>query len=155
MSCTYNFISTCGEREREESSIDTLAYVFLGNHLDAAMFPRNGLLISRFRSCLDDMCAIIYANQSCSADPFYIARGYEGGGGGGRTLVSAKSARGEGEFVGSIGRGGGRQGWKIGLDQSGANEEVNGLQASYVSLYTPCTRRCTCVVPSRMTASPR
>lgn len=96
------------ERERG-ISIDTLAYVFLGNHLDAAMFPRNGLLISRFRSCLDDMCAIIYANQSCSADPFYIARGYEGGGGGGRTLVSAKSAggKGEGEFVGSIGRGGG------------------------------------------------
>lgn len=85
----------------------------------------------------------------------FISR--EGGGGGGRTLVSAKSAggKGEGEFVGSIGRGGGRQGWKIGLDQSGANEEVNGLQASYVSLYTPCTRRCTCVVPSRMTASPR
>lgn len=88
----HNFISTCGER-KPRSSIDTLAYVFLGNHLDAAMFPRNGLLISRFRSCLDDMCAIIYANQSCSADPFYIARGYGGGGGGG-TLVSAKSAEG-------------------------------------------------------------
>lgn len=35
----------------------------------------------------------------------FISR--EGGGGGGRTLVSAKSAggKGEGEFVGSIGRG--------------------------------------------------
>lgn len=38
------------------------------------------------------MCAIIYANQSCSADPFYIVAGYEGRG----TLVSAKSAEGRG-----------------------------------------------------------
>lgn len=70
----HNFISTCGER-KPRSSIDTLAYVFLGNHLDAAMFPRNGLLISRFRSCLDDMCAIIYANQSCPIQPIrFISR---------------------------------------------------------------------------------
>lgn len=82
------------ERGSLVPSIDALAYVFLGNHLDAAMFPRNGLLISRFRSCLDDMCAIIYANQSCSADPFYIAAGYEGRG----TLVSAKSAEGRGNL---------------------------------------------------------
>lgn len=45
----------------------------VGNPLDVAIFPRNGVLINQFRSCLDDMCAIIYANQSSLTGSFYIA----------------------------------------------------------------------------------
>lgn len=104
------------------------------------------------------MCAIIYANQSSLAG-FVLYRA--GGGVWTRpwTLVNMKSVYGAGraDFGGSIDsdrRGRGREEeeegrrWKVGLDQSAANEEVNGLQASYVSLYAPC-------VSSWLTASPR
>lgn len=98
------------------------------------------------------MCAIIYANQSGLTDLILYRVWLESG-----TLVSMKSGDAMvGRFRESIGWiGGSREGkrWKVGLDQSGANEEVNGLQASYVSLYAPCTRNYMCVQQAGRVAS--
>lgn len=106
------------------------------------------VLISAFYArVLGNMRAIIYANQSSYRRIRFVSRRAEPRETG--TLVSIEW-RGVSKSIGSsaddeprgtnVGFAAAVAAWKVGLDQSGANEGVNGPDCLYLSLLPICVR---------------
>lgn len=130
--------------------------MIIGSRIYITRVYASRILISmRFTSVSLIICTQLFmqTNPVIVGSVLYRVAGQRGRMGKGGTLVSIKW-RGVSKSIGSSGddeptpRGNNRRlllplaGWKVGLDQSGANEEVNGLSCFYLSLLSMCVTVC-------------